>query len=498
MARLIDPQHHVVLGDYASVAHLGRAVADLRLEAEHLVPALRGRRVWMVNSTERGGGVAEMLPPLISLLRELGVDCRWLVMESDDPDFFRLTKRLHNLVHGAGNPELGHDDRRLYENVSALNADALLRYVSAGDVLVVHDPQPLGAGAAIREQLDVAAIWRCHIGLDERTLETSAAWSFLEPYATCYDRSVFTAPEYIPSYLAGRATIIHPAIDPLSHKNRELPIHKIVGILANGSLIHAFGPVITPAFPDAARRFHVDGSWLPANEPEDIGLLFRPIVTQVSRWDRLKGFRPLLEGFVLLKSDLVNGTELEGRYRRTLDTARLLLVGPEPESVHDDPEAQEVLAELCERYLELPPSVQEDIAIISLPMSSAKYNALMVNAIQRCSDIIVQNSLREGFGLTATEAMWKHAAVLASRAAGLRQQIRPGQDGCVVDDPEDPAALARALGELLQDQRRREAMGRSAQRRAHQEFLIFTQLRRWLEVLSETVAARWPGSNPTA
>ncbi len=110
----------------------------------------------------------------------------------------------------------------------------------------------------------------------------------------------------------------------------------------------------------------------------------------------------------------------------------------------------------------------------------------------------MQNSLREGFGLTATEAMWKHAAVLASRAAGLRQQIRPGQDGCVVDDPEDPAALARALGELLQDQRRREAMGRSAQRRAHQEFLIFTQLRRWLEVLSETVAARWPGSNPTA
>lgn len=224
----------------------------------------------MVNSTRHGGGVAELLPSLLALLRELGVDANWLVMEADNPDFFRLTKRLHNLIHGQGDPNLGQVEHELYGQVSRDTAEAIARHVAPGDVLVVHDPQPLGAGAILRKKMDIAAIWRCHIGLDRETPETQAAWTFLEEAASAYDRAVFTAPEYIPGCLAGRAAIIHPAIDPLSHKNRDLSVHKLVGILANGALIRAPGPMLTPPFPDPAKRLQRDGTWAPATEPEDV------------------------------------------------------------------------------------------------------------------------------------------------------------------------------------------------------------------------------------
>lgn len=504
MVQLVEPRHHVSLDDYESVAPLSGAVRDLRQQARSLLPTLAGRRIWMVNSTARGGGVAELLPPLLSLLRELGVEANWLVMESDEPAFFRLTKQLHNLIHGEGDAGprgdagLGADERRLYDRVSRETADALERHLAPGDLLVAHDPQPMGAGALIRQRLDIAAVWRCHIGLDRETPETRAAWEFLDVCSAPYDHAVFTAPEYIPACFTGRATIIHPAIDPLSHKNRPLSVHKLVGILANAALLQPSGPVLTPAFPEPARRLQQDGSWAPANQPEDIGLLFRPIVTQVSRWDRLKGFLPLMEGFVALKRTLEDGSGLDPRFRRTLELARLVMAGPEPASVQDDPEAEEVLAEICATYLKLPAHLQECIAVLLLPMASAKHNALIVNALQRCSDIVVQNSLREGFGLTATEAMWKQAAVVASNAAGLRQQIRPELDGCVVQDPEDREEIARALGGLLQDQRRREALGRSAEHRIHHDFLVFTQAARWLELIGATIGERWPAATPSA
>ena len=124
-------------------------------------------------------------------------------------------------------------------------------------------------------------------------------------------------------------------------------------------------------------------------------------------------------------------------------------------------------------------------------MDSRKYNALMVNALQRCSDVVAQNSVQEGFGLTATEAMWKHVAVMGSPVAGLRQQIRSGIDGCLVENAGDPADVARTLTELLRDQPKREALARQGQQRVHDEFLIFTQVSRWLEVITDTVEARW-------
>jgi trehalose synthase len=489
-AHLVDTRRRLRLADYEGVAQLSGAVRELTQEAHRLAPVLKGRRVWMINSTRQGGGVAEMLPALVGTMRELGVDAGWLVMETAEPEFFRLTKRLHNLIHGEGDANLGPTDRQLYERVSREAAEALRKWISPGDVIVVHDPQPMYAGAILRQTTDILAIWKCHIGLDRDTPQTRAAWAFLDKYAAAYDRAVFTAPEYIPGCLAGRAAVIPPGIDPLSHKNRDLPIHKLVGILVNSGLVQPFGPVLTSRFPKVALRLEPDGGWRPPSNPNDIGLLFRPIVTQISRWDRLKGFLPLLQGFVALKQSLDASPQLAERRRRTLELARLVLAGPDPASIADDPEGHEVLAEISAAYARLAPALQEAIVVISLPMRSQKHNALMVNALQRCSDVVAQNSLREGFGLTATEAMWKRIAVMGTQAAGLRQQIRHGLDGWLVEDAEDPTDVARALDELLRDPRRRERLARNAQLRVHDNYLLFTQVRRWLELIVDAVGAR--------
>lgn len=477
------------IDDYEGIAHLAPDVERLRSRAAEVVPALRGRTVWMVNSTAHGGGVAEMLPTMICLLRELGVDARWFVLGSDSQAFFRLTKRVHNLIHGAGDPELTPGDRELFEAVNAENARILEPKLKDGDVLVVHDPQPMPLAGLLRERKRIRTIWRCHIGLDERNPATRAAWSFLEPYGADYDHAVFSAPEYVPGFLADRSHLIHPALDPLSPKNRELHLHALVGVLANSALAVGPGPVVRPAFPHMADRLQPDGTWRPAILPDDIGLLIRPIVTQISRWDRLKGWIPLLEGFTELKRRL-NGASDGLRPERSpigwrrLKLTRLVLAGPEAASISDDPEGLEVLEEVRRRYMDLDPAIQEDVAVVALPMQRPDQNALMVNALQRASTIIVQNSLREGFGLTISEGMWKRLPVLSNRrAVGPRQQIRDGVDGRLIDDPESPTEIAAALDELLSDGPNRACLARAAQRRAHSDFMIFGQLGRWLDLL---------------
>lgn len=486
---LIQLRKTISLEDYASFAHLARAVQELRAEAKMLVPRLQGRSVLMVNSTAHGGGVAEMLPMQILLLRELGVNANWTVIESDQPDYFKLTKRLHNLIHGEGEAHLGEADRKLFDTVSRHNADQLRRHLKPDDILIIHDPQPLGAGALLKREMKLRAIWRCHIGLDEHTAATRAAWGFLKPYAETFDHAVFSAPEYIPDFLAGRATIIPPALDPLSHKNRELHPHKLIGILCNSGLAEPDAPVLTAPFPNKAQRLQADGTFGPANQPDDIGLLYRPIVTQVSRWDRLKGFRPLMEGFARFKGcHPSSGNAAGSRGDRRREIVRLILAGPDPQSVQDDPEGREVLEELKASYCQLPADCQRDIVLLTLPMDSRKNNALMVNALQRCSTVVVQNSLREGFGLTATEAMWKAVPVLGTSACGLRQQIRDGVDGRLVNDARDADEIATVLDQMLQDPQSLDHWGRNAQLRVHNEFLIFTQLSRWLRLLAATAA----------
>jgi len=446
------------------------------------VPALRGRKVWMVNSTAKGGGVAEMMPKLVALLNELGVETEWVVMGTEQPGFFDLTKRLHNLIHGHGDPGLGDEEQQLYAAVSSENATEMKRRLRPDDILVIHDPQPLGMGALLKRELGMPFVFRCHIGVDEVGPETRAAWNFLRPYAEECDHAIFTCPEYIPPFLAGKSGIITPAIDPLSFKNRDLSPHKLAGILKNAGLVRSRHPVVPDTFEEQATRLRRDGRFAPLDEETEIGILFRPLVTQVSRWDRLKGFEPLLDAFVALKQS-IDSRDLSDRHRRRLNQVRLVMAGPDPAAVADDPEAQEVLSDLIDGYQRLPHWLQEDVALVSLPMGSREHNALMVNALQHCSSVVVQNSLREGFGLTVTEAMWKQRSVLGSRACGIRAQIRDGVDGRLIPNTEDPEEIADLLNATLDDLPGRVRSGRSAQHRVHSEFLVFTQVRRWLETL---------------
>jgi len=478
----------MTLDDYASIAYLAGAVHDLRAEAASLLPRFRGRSVLMLNSSATGGGVAEMLPRLVLMLQELGITASWTVMKTDRVEFFRMTKRIHNLIHGEGNVVLGPEERELYEAVNRNVADQLRPHLKAGDLLVVHDPQPMAAGAMLKRELGIHAIWRCHIGLDADLPATRAAWGFLRRYAELYDHSIFSAPEYVPDYLARRASIIRPGIDPCSHKNRELTPHKLTGIVCNAGLAREQAPMLTPPFPQQARRLQRDGTWGAATVPEEIGLLYRPIVVQLSRWDKLKGFRPLLAAFVRLKQRLREpAASIEARHRRRLEIVRLVLAGPDADSVQDDPEAKEELELISRDYCALAPEFQKDIAVLTLPLDSRKNNELMINAIQRCATVVVQNSIREGFGLTVTEAMWKGKPVFGTEACGIRQQIRDGIDGRLVRNPENPEEIAYRLDELLADNVERERLGRNAQRRVYTEFLTFTQMQEGLRVLANCV-----------
>jgi len=486
----VDPGYR--LEDYAQYTYLAPQLMDLEAVARKSVPQLAGRRIWMLSSTSRGGGVAEGQPRIVSLMRQLGLSVEWVTIHKPDPAFFALTKRIHNQLHGMGKPGLGRRDRELYDGVSVRLADALASELRPNDILIVHDPQPLAAGALIKKKRGLPLIWRCHIGFDGKVAASQEAWRFLMADALACDRSIFTLRAYVPPFLSEKAAIMSPGIDPLTHKNRELSVHKTAGILIDAALAATMHPVLAPPFEAPALRLQTDGSFEPAVFPQDIGLLFRPILTQISRWDRLKGFGPLLDAFALLKRRKPQQAH-DVRHQLTIDHARLVLAGPETGGVQDDPEASETLAELCRRWRELPPELQHEIAILKLPLTSVKENALMVNVLQRCSTIVLQNSVREGFGLTVAEAMWKALPVMGGAAAGIRAQLLDGITGRLVDNPENAEAVADTLHAMLADDKAREVWGRNARDRVSREFLIFTELRHWLELLTEVVSASASG-----
>lgn len=488
MITLVDVETDTTLDDYASHASLARPVEDLRAVAEQTVDRLDGRTVWMVNSTAQGGGVAEMLPKVVSMLRELGVDTEWAVIVSEKEGFFPLTKRIHNLIHGAGTPHMSEEDETLYRKVSENCAEGLRRHVDPDDVLVVHDPQPLGAGAVLKQDLGLPAVWRCHIGLDESNDSTETAWDFLKPWVTEYDETIFSLRNYVPDFLREKADIINPAINPLSPKNRTLSVSELTDVLRRAQLIQTSHPTVDHDFATPAMRLQRDGSFAPATRPEDLGLMNRPIVTQISRWDRLKGFDSLLQGFARMKEgSFIDRHASSDRHRMRLSLSRLVLAGPDPDSVSDDPEGQEVFQEICSLWQELPTEIQRDVAVITLPMASRHINSLMVNALQRCSSIVAQNSRQEGFGLTVTEGMWKRAPILGTHAAGIQEQVNDGEHGRLIPTSDGADAIAQTMHEMLAAEDKRKTWARNARRRVSDRYLVFTQVRRWLEVLNQTV-----------
>jgi trehalose synthase len=484
VARRIDIHAERGLDEAAEYAHLVGPVEELRSVAADVERKLRGRTLWMINSTAQGGGVSEMIPGMVTHLRELGIATEWAVIETDDSEFFQLTKRIHNLMHGDGPAGLGDAERDRFEAVNRANAESLLPLLSDGDILAVHDPQPMPLAAQLCEQRDLTAVWRCHIGLDTDNDQTRDAWDFLKPYAGAYGHGIFSAPEYVAPYFEGRSSIIYPAIDPLTAKNRPLSVKDVIAILEQGGLLQRSGTGVLPPFREPAMRLDADGSWRAPTGSSDIGLLTHPIVTQVSRWDHLKGFLPLLRGFVDFKQRLDGCDSGDVKQHRRPALTRLVLVGPDPDSIADDPDGAAVLDDLRRAYRELSADMRADVAIIAVPMADLEENALMVNAIQRVSAVVVQNSIREGFGLTITEAMWKGVPVLSnSRACGPRQQVRDGADGRLIRDPEDAGEISRALGSMLRHPERLERWGRAAQRQVHDHFLTYSQLCHWIRLL---------------
>ncbi len=356
----ISPGHQ--LKDYAQYTHLASAVHELEREATSLVKALEGRTVWMVNSTAKGGGVAEMMPRQIALLNDLGVSARWVVIHTEREGYFDLTKRIHNLIHGEGSPEFSSDERELYRVVSEELAAELAPRLDPRDVLGRARPPARGHGSDLRDKkVCASAVWRCHIGLDEDNPQTEAAWALLEPFLRLYDYAVFTAPEYIPHFLKAQVEIITPAIDPLTDKNRTLPAMHLTGVLCNAGLMAQHNPVLSDAFAAPAARLDADGNFSSALTADEIGLMYRPIVTQISRWDRLKGFEPLLAAFVALKRGYGRIADLTPLQRRRFEMCRLVLAGPEPASVADDPEAKDVLDGLIRAWLAIEPDIRRDV-----------------------------------------------------------------------------------------------------------------------------------------
>lgn len=430
-------------------------------QADHLKGLMKGRVLWNVNSTSRGGGVAEMLRPLLSYVRGYGIDARWIVMRGDE-GFFSFTKRLHHALHGSsGDGSPVNDSRReTYDRVTADNAHEFLSLVSRGDIVFLHDPQTAGLIPHVR-RAGAHAIWRCHIGSDKLNAEAQAGWAFLQPYLADAEHLVFSREAYVPPHVdRDRVRIVAPSIDAFSTKNQDMSAET-----ARAILVHA-GIVEGPRGENNRGFLREDGSPGRVDRRADILRQGRspswetPLVVQVSRWDPLKDPIGVMRAF----SDLADGS--------VPANAQLVLAGPNVSAVSDDPEGAATFDSVEAAWRALPHGVRNLVQLVSLPMTDAEENAAMVNALQRHAAVVVQKSLAEGFGLTVTEAMWKAKPVIASRIGGIQDQVTHGVDGFLLDDPRDLRGFGTLLEEVLTDRATAERLAQNARETVRERFLL--------------------------
>jgi len=474
-------------------------VQEVRIDAaplqrlEHLLPPARveilernaalarsmlaGRTIWNLNSTAQGGGVAEMLQVLLAYGRGAGVNTRWLVLEGD-PEFFVITKRMHNMLHGArgdggnlGPRQLGH-----YLEVSRANAKAAASMVGPDDVVLLHDPQTAGLVEPLRET-GARVAWRCHVGSGMVTEETEKAWGFLRSLIEPADAFVFSRPSYVPAWLPpDRVRIIAPSIDPFSTKNVEMEPAEIGATLRQAGLVDLPADGGSLVF---ARRQGSTGT-VRAHQGLLLGDAPLPadarIILQVSRWDRLKDMTGVLSG-VAANLDLLP------------EDAHLVLAGPDVVGVSDDPEGAAVLETCRSLRDQLPADVRRRLHLCCLPMDDVDENAHLVNALQRHAAVVVQKSLAEGFGLTVTEPMWKGRPVVAAAVGGIPDQIEDGISGILLRDPADTVALTKAVAELLADPARAAALGAAAHDRVRDYFLGDRHLVQWVQLFDGVLRA---------
>jgi trehalose synthase len=388
------------LGDYFSI--VGHSEVD---EIHALASKLIGKSVKMVNSTSVGGGVAEILSRLVPLLDDVGLSCEWNVVTGGN-DFYEVTKAFHNALHGAPYepPQRAFDVFLSYteQNLKHIKLDS--------DFVVIHDPQPAGLIKA-RSAGAQHWIWRCHIDVSNPNPQV---WNFLMQFVPRYDAVLISSPNFtrplpVPQY------IFYPCIDPLSQKNQELEPELVQKTL---------------------ERFSIDPR--------------RPIVTQVSRFDRLKDPVGVIQAYKLVR-----------KYK----DCQLVLAGG---GAADDPEGGQVLAEVRDAAGSDP-----DIHILDLP----PWSALEINALQRASTIVVQKSLREGFGLTVTEALWKKKPVVASAVGGIPLQVVHKLTGLLAHSVEGAAYQIRFL---LSNPSIAVRLGVNGHEHVKENFLITRNLKRYL------------------
>ncbi|MGZ4293370.1 MAG: glycosyltransferase [Solirubrobacteraceae bacterium] len=454
--------------------------AAFRELIDHSARELDGRVIWNVNSTAKGGGVVELLRPLLGYARGAGVDARWCVIEGD-PDFFAVTKRIHNHLHGFAGDDgpLRAPEHATYEQTLAAAGGALRTLVRGDDVVILHDPQTAGLVKPMR-RTGATVIWRCHVGQDHANGRAHEAWRFLRGYVEGADAFVFSRDAYTWDGLpAERVAVIQPSIDAFSPKNQEQAPGQTAAILARaGILPDAAGPATFTRLDGTPGRVDHRATMVQVRPPapED------RCVTQVSRWDRLKDPVGVMQAFA-------------GHISSHTD-AHLLLAGPETEAVSDDPEGAETYAAVRAAWHGLPGDVRARVHLASLPMEDAEENAAIVNAVQRHSDVVVQKSLAEGFGLTVAEAMWKSRPVVASRLGGIQDQIEDGVSGLLIANPDDLAEFGARVVELLTDPRRARQIGDAARRRVRDHFLGPYELERYFDLLQALIGREEPG--PTA
>jgi trehalose synthase len=356
------------LNDYADI--VGSEVIDqLRRLAERLGP----RRLVNINSTRTGGGVAEILHCTVPLFNQLGLDCRWETITGDQ-DFFEITKAMHNGLQG----QKVKFTSAMVEHYREVNRENARKFTWKADTVVVHDPQPAYLIADMRPQAK-QWIWRCHIDASRPHLPV---WRLLRDVVNQYDASVFSMDRFAQN-LPHPQYLIHPSIDPLSEKNRELTPEEIQAVLDRLGVVRD-----------------------------------QPIILQVSRFDTFKDPVGVIQAYRLVR-------------RHT--PCQLILAGGE---ATDDPEGAEVFAQVMEAA-----DGDKDIHVLLLP-SDAHHD---INALQRAADIIVQKSTREGFGLTVTEAMWKAKPVVGGAVGGIVLQLQDYSTGFLVHSPEGCAFRIRYL-----------------------------------------------------
>jgi trehalose synthase len=401
---------HKSLGDYTHL--VGKTLVE---EIRELAGPLEGRRVLHVSATAFGGGVSEILYTMVPLMRDIGLDAHWHVILGRE-EFFNATKLLHNALQG-DETSLTDEQWELFDEVNAMNAEGL---AGEWDVVIVHDPQPIGLrrGAADKAK---HWIWRCHIDLSTPNPDPIRR---LAPLIADYDASVWHMNQYVPAALQGGewVRIIPPAIDPLSPKNMALSPEDA-------------------AFVSAQFGIDVD----------------RPLICQVSRFDPWKDPMGVIDAY--------------RQVTEAVPEAQLALVGS---MATDDPEGWEFFQRTFE-YAESDP----DIKILN---NLNNVGAIEVNAFQSQADVCLQKSLREGFGLTVTEALWKGRATIGGNVGGIPLQIIDGETGFLVDSPEQ--AAQRAL-EILADPELGRRLGRTGKEHARERFLTPRLLRDWLALFTD-------------